>query len=256
MLSDFINLLPQNYSTAQWIVLCICAVCVGLNKTGLPGMGIVVVPLMASFFPAGASTGLLLVLLATGDLFAVGFYHRHANWKHIIKLLPAAFVGMAAGSLVIRRMTDSQLAPVIGVIVLVMLILNYLHQRKPQDNSGLPHHWLFAVTMGFFAGLTTQLANAAGPVMIIYLLAMKLPKYEFIGTSAWFFLILNWLKVPIFMSEGRITAAAFAADACMFPLIVVGAVAGLLILKKLPQKWFNIIVQILAAAAAIKLLLP
>jgi hypothetical protein len=256
MLSDFINLLPQNYNTAQWLVLCICAVCVGLNKTGLPGMGIVVVPLMASFFPAASSTGLLLVLLATGDLFAVGFYHRHANWKHIIKLLPAAFAGMAAGSLVIRRMTDSQLAPVIGVIVLVMLILNYLHQRNPQDDSGLPHHWLFAVTMGFFAGLTTQLANAAGPVMIIYLLAMKLPKYEFIGTSAWFFLILNWLKVPIFMSEGRITAAAFAADACMLPLIVVGAVAGLLILKKLPQKWFNIIVQILAAAAAIKLLLP
>jgi hypothetical protein len=256
MFSNFINLLPQDYSFTQWLVLCICAVCVGLNKTGLPGMGIVVVPLMASFFPAASSTGLLLVLLATGDLFAVGFYHRHANWKHIIKLLPAAFAGMAAGSFIIRRITDSQLAPVIGVIVLVMLILNYLHQRKPQDDSSLPHHWLFAVTMGFFAGLTTQLANAAGPVMIIYLLAMKLPKYEFIGTSAWFFLILNWLKVPIFMSEGRITAAAFAADACMFPLIVVGAIAGLLILKKLPQKWFNIIMQILAAAAAIKLLLP
>jgi len=255
MFSNFINLLPQDYSSTQWLVLCICAVCVGISKTGLPGMGIVVVPLMASFFPAASSTGLLLVLLATGDLFAVGFYHRHANWKHIIKLLPAAFAGMAAGSFIIRRITDSQLAPVIGVIVLVMLILNYLHQRKPQDDSSLPHHWLFAVTMGFFAGLTTQLANAAGPVMIIYLLAMKLPKYEFIGTSAWFFLILNWLKVPIFISEGRITAAAFAADACMLLLIVVGAVAGLLILKKLPQKWFNIIVQILAAAAAIKLLL-
>jgi uncharacterized protein len=255
MFSDLINLLPQDYSLTQWFVLCICAVCVGINKTALPGMGIVVVPLMASFFPAGSSTGLLLVLLATGDLFAVGYYHRHARWNHILRLLPAALVGMAAGSFIIRRITDSQLAPVIGVIVLVMLILNYLRDRKQQDDSDVPRHWLFAAAMGFFAGLTTQLANAAGPVMIIYLLAMKLPKFEFIGTSAWFFLILNWLKVPVFISEGRITSAAFAADIFMLPLIVVGAIAGLLILKNLPQKWFNIIMQILAAAAAIKLLL-
>ncbi len=228
--------------------------CVGLNKTALPGMGIIVVPLMASFFPAGSSTGLLLVMLATGDLFAVGFYHRHANWRHILKLLPAALFGMAAGSFVIRRITDSQLAPVIGVIVLVMLILNYLYQRKLQDDSTLPHHWLFAVTMGFFAGITTQMANAAGPIMVIYLLAAKLPKFEFIGTGAWFFLIVNWLKVPIFISEGRITLESVTADIVMLPLIVAGAIAGLFILKNLPQKWFNLAMQILAAAAAIKLL--
>ena len=228
--------------------------CVGLNKTALPGMGIIVVPLMASFFPAGSSTGLLLVMLATGDLFAVGFYHRHANWRHILKLLPAALFGMAAGSFVIRRITDSQLAPVIGVIVLVMLILNYLYQRKLQDDSTLPHHWLFAVTMGFFAGITTQMANAAGPIMVIYLLAAKLPKFEFIGTGAWFFLIVNWLKVPIFISEGRITLESVTADIVMLPLIVAGAIAGLFILKNLPQKWFNLAMQILAAAAAITLL--
>ena len=228
--------------------------CVGLNKTALPGMGIIVVPLMASFFPAGSSTGLLLVMLATGDLFAVGFYHRHANWRHILKLLPAALFGMAAGSVVIRRITDSQLAPVIGVIVLVMLILNYLYQRKLQDDSTLPHHWLFAVTMGFFAGITTQMANAAGPIMVIYLLAAKLPKFEFIGTGAWFFLIVNWLKVPIFISEGRITLESVTADIVMLPLIVAGAIAGLFILKNLHQKWFNLAMQILSASAAIKLL--
>ncbi len=254
MLSGFINLLPQDYTFVQWLILCICAVCVGINKTGLPGMGIVVVPLMASFFPAGSSTGLLLVMLTTGDLFAVGFYHHHAKWEHIIKLLPAALFGVAAGTFVIRRITDAQLAPVIGVIVILMLVLNYIRDIRRQEDSRLPHHWLFAVAMGFFAGLTTQLANAAGPIMIIYLLAMRLPKLEFIGTSAWFFLILNWLKVPIFMSEGRITLESAAADIVMLPLIVVGAVAGIIILKKVPQKWFNIIMQILAAAAAVKLL--
>ena len=254
MFSNFTNYLPQDFSSAQWLVLCICAICAGINKTGVPGVGIVVVPLMAAFFPAKSSTGLLLPLLAMADLFAVGYYHRHAKWSHILKLLPPALFGIAAGSFVIRRISDFQLAPAIGAIVLVMLILNYLRQRKLGENFDVPKHWLFAVSMGFFAGLTTQLANAAGPVMIIYLLAMRLPKYEFIGTGAWYFLILNWLKIPIFASEGRITLQSVSADVIMFPLIAVGALAGIFILKNMPQKWFTIIVQLLAAAAAIKLL--
>jgi uncharacterized protein len=254
MFSNYVNLLPHNYSLTQWIVLCICAVCVGLNKTAMPGMGVVVVPLMASFFPAGNSTGLLLIMLATGDLLAVGFYHRHAKWKYILRLLPAALAGMAVGTIVVRRISDAQLAPIIGVIVLIMLAANYLRGIMRQDYSRLPHHVLFAAVMGFLAGLTTQLANAAGPIMVIYLLAMNLPKFEFIGTSAWFFLIVNWIKVPIFMSEGRITSGAIASDAIMLPLIIGGAIAGLFILKKVPQKWFNIAMQIFAATAAIKLL--
>jgi hypothetical protein len=225
-----------------------------MNKTGLPGIGIVVVPLIAAFFPAKTSTGLLLPMLAMGDLFAVGFYHRHAKWPHIIKLLPPALFGIAAGSVVIRHISDFQLAPVIGVIVLVMLVLNYLRSQKQRDNFDVPTHWLFAVTMGFFAGLTTQMANAAGPVMIIYLLAARLPKYEFIGTGAWFFLIINWLKIPVFITEGRITLESVSADVIMLPLIAAGAIMGVFVLKKLPQKWFNIIMQILAAAAAVKLL--
>ena len=256
MLSDFINLLPQDYSFTQWLVLCICAACAGINKTGLPGVGIIVVPLIAAFFPAKTSTGLLLPLLAMADLFAVGYYHRHAKWSHIVKLLPPAIIGIAAGSLVVRCIADFQLAPVIGAIVLIMLVLNYLQDTKRENYFGVPQHWLFAVAMGFFAGLTTQLANAAGPVMIIYLLAMKLPKYEFVGTNAWFFLIINWLKIPVFVSEGRITIESVSADVIMLPLIAIGAFAGILILKNIPHKWFRLIVQLLAAAAAIKLLLP
>jgi hypothetical protein len=229
---------------------------VGINKTGLPGLGIVVVPLIAAFFPAKASTGLLLPLLAMADLFAVGYYHSHAKWDHIIKLLPVALVGIAAGSLVVRHIADFHLAPVIGAIVLVMLVLNYLRDRKQEDDFSAPHHWLFAVTMGFFAGLTTQLANAAGPLIIIYLLAVRLPKYEFIGTNAWFFLIINWLKIPVFVSEGRITLESACADIIMLPLIAVGALLGILVLKEISPKWFRLAVEVLAAAAAVKLLLP
>jgi hypothetical protein len=110
--------------------------------------------------------------------------------------------------------------------------------------------------MGFLAGFTTMMANAAGPVMIVYLLAMRLPKIEFVGTSAWFFFIVNWLKVPFSVHLGLITAESIKLDLLMLPFVIIGAVLGIYALKKMPQRVFEIIIQVLAAIAAIKLLLP
>ena len=242
-----------DFNTVQWSILCLCAVMVGISKTSLPGIGILVVPMLALLFPAKASTGLLLPMLAFADIFAVAYYHRHAQWRHIFKLLPPALVGIAIGSVIIRHIDNTQLKPIIGIIVLSMLVLNYWRNRQAGSESRIPTHWSFALAIGLFAGITTQLANAAGPIMVIYLLAMKFDKSRFIGTAAWFFLILNWLKIPLFIWDGRITLESVKIDILMFPMIVLGAVAGVFILKRIPQKWFNVVVQILALAAAIKL---
>jgi uncharacterized membrane protein YfcA len=104
------------------------------------------------------------------------------------------------------------------------------------------------------AGVTTMMANAAGPIMIIYLLAMKLPKIEFVGTGAWFFFVVNWLKVPFSAKLNLMTAASVKLDLMMLPFIGLGAVIGIFFLKRIPQKAFNAVVQILAATAAIILL--
>jgi uncharacterized membrane protein YfcA len=240
-------------TNAQLMLLAFCAFMVGVSKTGVPGVGILNVPLMALMFPAKMSTGLLLPMLAIADVFAVFYYHRHAQWKHVLRLLPWALAGIGIGSVVIRYIDDQQLKPIIGIIVLAMLVLNYWRTYRAGDAVSIPTHWSFAAAMGLAAGLTTQLANAAGPIMVIYLLAMRLPKNEYIGTGAWYFLILNWLKLPLFVWDGRIVASSVKADLAMLPVIALGAFAGILILKKIPQKWFNIIIQLLAVGAALKL---
>jgi uncharacterized protein len=239
----------------QWAVMCLCAVLVGLSKTGLPGVGILNVTLLAVIFEAKASTGILLPMLAFADLFAVAYYRRHAQWAHILRLLPPALAGIAAGSLLIRQLENAQVGPLIGALVLAMLGLNYWRIYRLKDPESVPAHWSFAAGMGFAAGLTTQLANAAGPIMAIYLLAMRFDKNKFIGTAAWYFLILNWLKLPIFISEGRISAESLKAVAFVLPMVIVGVVLGIILLKKIPQKWFNIIVTVLVVAAAIKLII-
>jgi len=237
-----------------WLVAGFCAFVVGVSKTGLPGLGILHVPLMAMVLPKRESTGILLGMLILGDLFAATYYRRKAEWKHVFWPLPAAFAGIVAGWQAMRFVTNEQLGPIIGIIVLVMLALNYWRTRIGGEDAPIPTQWWFAATLGFIAGVTTMMANAAGPVMVIYLLAMRLPKLEFVGTSAWFFFAVNWLKVPFSVHLGLITPQSIQLDLTMLPLIVAGSVAGILFLRRIPQRAFNGIVQILAAAAAIKLL--
>jgi uncharacterized membrane protein YfcA len=237
-----------------WVVVGLCAFLAGVSKTGLPGLGILHVPLMAMVLPKRESTGILLGMLILGDLFAATYYRRRAEWSYVIRPLPAAFAGIMAGWQAMRFVTNEQLGPIIGVIVLVMLALNYWRTRAGGEEAPIPTQWWFAATLGFIAGFTTMMANAAGPIMVIYLLAMRLPKLEFIGTSAWFFFVVNWLKVPFSVHLGLITWPSIQLDLLMLPLIAAGAVAGIAVLKYIPQKAFNIIIQILAAAAAIRLL--
>jgi len=209
---------------------------------------------MAAVLPARSSTGVLLGILILGDLFAATYYRHHAEWRHVLRLLPAAFAGIVAGYFALKVVTDQQLKPIIGGIVLAMLAVNYWRTKAASPNTQLPVRWWFAAGLGFLAGVTTMMANAAGPVMTVYLLAMKLPKTEFVGTSAWFFFVVNWLKVPFSAGLALITTQSLRLDLLMLPFIAAGAVAGILVLKRIPQKAFNIVVQILAAAAAIKLL--
>lgn len=243
-------------SLTGWLVLAFSAFLVGVSKTGIPGLGILPVPLMALVLPAKASVGVLLPVLIFADLFAAGYYRSHAQWTHILRLLPATFIGIIAGYFAMGKVTDAQLKPVIGIIVLSMLAIRLVndYRKTPQQRTNPSSGLFFAVFLGFFAGVTTMMANAAGPIMIIYLLAARLPKTQFVGTSAWFFFIVNWLKVPFSAKLDLITAESLKLDLTLFPLIIIGAVTGIIVLRHIPQKLFRIIVLALAAAAAIKLL--
>ncbi len=239
-----------------WLLVGLCAFLVGVSKTGLPGLGILIVPLMAMALPQHAreSTGIMLGMLILGDLFAATYYRHIAQWKHVLRLLPPAFLGIVAGWKAMEYVTNDQLKRIIGLIVLAMLAVHFWRTQLRAEDAPIPMQWWFGSTLGFLAGVTTMMANAAGPVMVIYLLAMRLPKLAFVGTSAWFFFAVNWLKVPFSAQLALTTGASVKLGLLMLPLIIAGSVAGIFLLHRLPQKVFNSLIQLLAAAAALKLL--
>lgn len=252
------------FSGPQILILMLSAVLVGINKTGLPGIGTLPVVLLLLFFEAGLSTGLQLMMLGAADVMAVIYYRRHANWRMVLRLLPWALAGIGAGVLAVDGFAlwswdgggvdDHILRPVIAVIILAMVVLNYLRAKYLKNAGDFHTHWMFTAFFGLMAGFTTLVANAASPVMAIYLLAMRLPKKEYMGVCAWYFLILNWLKIPIFICQGRITCEAFKADLAMLPLLAAGGLLGILLINKINQKAFETVIQAVVVAAAVYLL--
>ncbi|MCM8778039.1 MAG: sulfite exporter TauE/SafE family protein [Candidatus Omnitrophica bacterium] len=237
----------------KFLLLLLSGFMIGLSKTGIPGLGLLSATLAAIVLPARVSTGIVLIMLICGDIFAVIYYRRNAVWRYLFRLFPFAFTGIFIGYLLMKKINDEQLRPLIGIIILIMLCLNYLWKKK--SNLNIPHRWYFAAILGLIAGITTMMANAAGPIMIIYLLAMNLDKKEFVGTGAWYFFIGNLFKVPFSAKLGLINPDTLQLNLLLLPGIICGAITGILILKKISTRVFNIVVEVLTVMAAIKLII-
>ena len=237
----------------QWALGAACALMVGLSKTGLPGLGILFVPLFAHVLPARVSTGALLPLLLLGDVFAISWYRRHAVWPHLVRLLPWAVAGIVGGFFALGALSDGLLRPILGGLIIVLLCVTFWRETVRKGAAPVPTAWWFAASLGLLAGATTMMANAAGPVMMVFLLAMRLPKDEFLGTAAWFFGIVNAIKVPFSAGLGLITPSSLSVDLLLSLAVVVGAVIGILTAKRIPQKAFSVVVQAMALVSAVLL---
>lgn len=226
---------------------------IGMAKTGLPGVAILAIPLLAGIFPARESTGFVLPMLVMADLFAIVYYKKTVAWRYLARLVPWTAAGIVIGYQVLGKIEDSQLRPLIGLIILLMLAASRWRATCSSGNA-LPDHWTIAALIGLLSGTITMLANASGPIMVIYLLAMGLPKQEFIGTGAWYFFFINLLKVPLSWHLGLISSQSLALNTLLLPVIILGAMAGIMILHRMPRDIFIRTVKLLAFAAAIRLL--
>lgn len=260
------------FQTYQWILAVAAALCLGMSKTGFVGLNLLGIALMASVWPARESTGVILPMLVFGDFFGVAAFHRHALWPEIWRVLPPALAGVVIGFGIFHILPAPLFAPIIGWTILVLLALQILQRstaaarslaRLSGENAaagpgnklqrGFARPWL-AWSIGVLVGVATMLANAAGPIMTIYLLAARLPKYEFMGTTAYLFLTVNLSKLPFSYSLGLITLRTLHFNLILLPAVAIGALTGRQLLKFVPQLWFERLLLLSAGLAALRLI--
>jgi uncharacterized protein len=248
-------ILSFHLTSWQWILIFLSAFLVGFSKTGIGGFTMLVIPILANVFGGKDSTGILLPMLVVGDIFAVLYYHRHAQWSNIKKLLPWSFTGLILGSAVGGYINDRQFKMLIAVLVLICVGILIYMERKGENLKVSDKIWFYILT-GVAAGFATMIGNAAGPIFSIYLLSKGFKKNNYMGTAAWFFMIINWTKVPIQVFYWHnITFNTFLLACCMIPAITIGALLGARIIRKLNEKPFRFIIIGMTVIAAVRLLM-
>jgi uncharacterized protein len=238
----------------EWCLALLAAFGIGVAKCGFAGVSLVHVIVFAFLFGAKESTGVVLPLLIVGDVLAVFGFHQHARWDYVWKMLPPTCVGVCIGWALMGYLEKQVYQPMIGGIIICLVLVQIVRIWRGDWFEHLPHSLWFAWSMGLLAGFTTMLANAAGPIMALYFLAIQLPKMEFVGTAAWFFLIINVIKVPFSIQLGLIDGSTLLFNLVIAPMIYVGLLSGRWLVKQIPQKLFDSLLLVFAAVAALKLL--
>ena len=244
-----------DFSLPQWSLALAAAFGVGLSKGGLAGIGLFHVVVFAFLFGARESTGVVLPLLLAADIVAVTVFQQHARWDYVRRMLPPACVGVVAAALFMRGLDEQTYRPLIGWTVLALSAMQVWRMYDPDWMGDVPHSRAAVWSIGLLAGAATMLANAAGAVITIYCLAVGLPKFEVVGTLAWFFFIINAFKVPFSAGLGLIRADTLTFNAVLVPMVVAGVFAGRWLLHRLPQRLFNLLMLGFAALAALRLIL-
>ncbi|RKN82942.1 sulfite exporter TauE/SafE family protein [Ulvibacterium marinum] len=238
----------------SWTLAYIAAFVIGVSKSGIKGIAIIIVTFMALAFGAKNSTGLIVPLLIVGDIFAVIYYNRHTQWKYIVRFLPWMMAGVLIGVLIGKDLDEDTFKIGMAFIILGSVIMMYWWDRR--KSKTVPDHWAFAGFMGVMAGITTMIGNLAGAFANIFFLAMRLPKNEFIGTAAWLFLIINVFKLPFHIwSWGTITWESVLIDLRLVPGIFVGLYVGVRLVKIIKESFYRKMILILTALGAVLILL-
>ncbi len=237
----------------QWVAFCFGAFLLGLSKSGIKGIGIIIVVILAFVFGEKTSTGILLPMLIFADIFAVVYYNKHVQWHFIKKLLPAMVVGVLVGVWVGNDISETLFKRIMAIIIIgSVVIMFYMENRR---NPTVPTNKLFSNGTGFLAGFTTMIGNLAGPVSDIYFLAMRLPKNEFIGTAAWLFFIINVFKLPFHIFIWKtISTETLVLNSVLIPVVVVAFFLGAYIVRLISNVNYRRFVLIVTALGGIIML--
>jgi len=240
-------------SLLNYIIASICALLLGISKSGIKGIASLIVTGLALVYGAKNSTGILMPLLLVGDVFAITYYKRHVQKEYITKLLPWMILGVLFGVIGGSFISESIFKYGMALIILFSVGLMYYWENK--KDKTVPSHWSFASSMGLLGGFTTMIGNLAGAFSNIYFLAMRIPKNNFIGTAAWLFFLINSFKVPFHIwSWKTINSESILISLKLIPFVVMGLITGVFLVKKIEDESYRKLILLFTALGGVAIL--
>ncbi|MBR7888788.1 sulfite exporter TauE/SafE family protein [Marinomonas sp. A79] len=237
---------------SAWIVLSLAGLITGFSKFSIGGMGLLILPILMISYPGPEALAILLPLYIVTDIMAVCSYKAKVAWPVLLRFLPLAFLGIYVASYFLASIDADQFVRFLGVMIIFMILLGLYLDYRPTTFMRKP--WA-AYSMGFFGGIVTMMANAAGPLFSLFLLEQKLNKETYVSTRAWAFFIINVVKLPFYLSLGLLTLETTEASLYTLPGLLVGSFIGYHFLKKINPVQFKWLIRIMSALAACKLFL-
>lgn len=237
-------------STLFFVVTGVVAFLVGLSKGGLGGtLGALAVPMMTLVMPANRVIGLVLPVLMFADVFAVALHWGRWDSRLVFLLIPGAIVGVTIGTLFITNAPTETLRTALGVIILLFAIYKIFERRILGSLQYVSRNW-HGLLAGTVTGFSSALAHTGGPPVSIYLLMQDLMPRVFVATSALFFLILNWIKVPYYLYARLFDFTELLGIVWLMPLVPVGVWVGKWAASRLDKLIFErVIVALLVVSA-------
>ena len=244
-----IQFLSFSLDLSDVLIIALVAMLSGMSKTGVHGAGMLAVPLLVFVFGGQVSSGVMLPILVLADIFGVWYYHQHAEWKYLKILFPWTALGVVIGTFTGKYINDEMFRSIMAVAIVVSIILMvWLEKAKNKDfSAGI---WL-TIGIGLAGGFTSMVGNLSGAVMAVYFLSVRMPKNSYVGTTAWFFAVVNFFKIPFHLFVWKtIKLDTVLLDLMTLPAILLGAYLGIVIVRNLSEKiyrWFIIVTTVIAA---------
>jgi uncharacterized membrane protein YfcA len=254
------------YSPFELWMIALSVFLLAMGKGGFP-IGPVALPVLILTWPteaqaARSAVAFILPVLCAMDIVAVAVYRRHIDWRRLLPLAPGTLLGVGIASVLfvsneqaIIAVSDRALKVCIGIVGLLFVL--YQTARRSLTRSlekAPPPGRLGTAAFGTFAGLTSTLAHAAGPLMQMYFLSQRLPKLSFAGTMAGFFFALNLVKLAPFGFMGRITPSNLVLALWMLPVVPLGVLAGHVLVRLMRPAHYRGFIYVILAVTSVALI--
>jgi uncharacterized membrane protein YfcA len=235
-----------------WALAVTAVIIVAFSKAGLLGsLGLVAVPLLSLVMPARDAAGMFLPLLLIMDAIAIWTYRRDADWRILRIMIPGAAVGTLLGWALWSIVSDAMVLLFVGTITLLFVLDALLPLRKKLE--GLPPSKPWGTFWGGFAGFTSFISHTGGPPFQIYVLPQRLPPVRYSGTNAFFFAVINTMKLIPYFFLSQLSVKNLTIALILAPLAIGGVLAGVYLVRRISIKLFYHIAYVLVAVIALKL---